>query len=416
MLAPRSTYVVDLKSYFVQLQDTSCDFHSVPRPGVPNHVFTDGSFFKGVVSNLDRAAWAVVNSTTGKSISYGGVPGLLQTIGRAELYGLISATTWAITHSAHVILWTDSAGTCRKAQAVLAGFFTDDVDGDNHDLWVRLADALSSASAGQVEFRWLPSHVDTSLCDSTLEEYLATWNDIVDHHAVQANRQRGAAFETLCKQAEEHYSLWEKRLHHLRHFYLQVAKAQQDQPDVIDLTFEPTDLIERVTQMPLGDVLTVDWQHQLRQQSDFLSMPVEFILFLFPMCIAKEPMHPSFEAISFVELALWSVQNLSMQFPTERAADGQWKFKLISEMLLRPTLAFLVQRIRQGFTCGLKALGLDRFICRHLSRQIAGIAVSVDGLLLSIPTEFAAQLCDISARFFGPKMLRKSADLAKPVY
>lgn len=280
LLAPRSTYVVDLKSYFVQLQDTSCDFHSVPRPGVPNHVFTDGSFFKGVVSNLDRAAWAVVNSTTGKSISYGGVPGLLQTIGRAELYGLISATTWAITHSAHVILWTDSAGTCRKAQAVLAGFFTDDVDGDNHDLWVRLADALSSASAGQVEFRWLPSHVDTSLCDSTLEEYLATWNDIVDHHAVQANRQRGAAFETLCKQAEEHYSLWEKRLHHLRHFYLQVAKAQQDQPDVIDLTFEPTDLIERVTQMPLGDVLTVDWQHQLRQQSDSLSMPVEFIFFV----------------------------------------------------------------------------------------------------------------------------------------
>ena len=96
-----------------------------------------------------------------------------------------------------------------------------------------------------------------------------------------------------------HYSLWEKRLHHLRHFYLQVAKAQQDQPDVIDLTFEPTDLIERVTQMPLGDVLTVDWQHQLRQQSDSLSMPVEFILFLFQMCIAKEPMHPSFEAISF---------------------------------------------------------------------------------------------------------------------
>ena len=25
-------------------------------------------------------------------------------------------------------------------------------------------------------------------------------------------------------------------------------------------------------------------------------------------------------------------------------------------------------------------------------------------------------MCDISARFFGPKMLRKSADLAKPVY
>ena len=198
------------------------------------------------------------------------------------------------------------------------------MDGDNHDLWVRLADALSSASAGQVEFRWLPSHVDTSLCDSTLEEYLATWNDIVDHHAVQANRQRGAAFETLCKQAEEHYSLWEKRLHHLRHFYLQVAKAQQDQPDVIDLTFEPTDLIERVTQMPLGDVLTVDWQHQLRQQSDSLSMPVEFILFCFRCALLRSlcTLHLRLSVLSNWHCGVYKISAYSFRLRELQMASG----------------------------------------------------------------------------------------------
>ena len=49
LLAPRSDYVVPLKTYFMELPDRSCTFLSTPRTGIKNHIFTDGSFFKGVV-------------------------------------------------------------------------------------------------------------------------------------------------------------------------------------------------------------------------------------------------------------------------------------------------------------------------------------------------------------------------------
>ena len=107
-----------LKEYFLGLPDLGRCFHSEPRHGVRNHVFTDGSFFKRVVFNLDRAAWAVVNASTGMTVSCGCVPGLCQTIVRAELWGLISAAEWALRFGTEVLLRTDSASICRKACGV----------------------------------------------------------------------------------------------------------------------------------------------------------------------------------------------------------------------------------------------------------------------------------------------------------
>ena len=84
-------------------------------------------------------------------------------------------------------------------------------------------------------------------------------------------------------------------------------------------------------------------------------------------------------------------------------------------MLLRPTVASLVQKTKLGLTRGLRALGLEVYLCRGLDRRCAGIAIPVDGVLLSLPHELSAQICQISSSFFGPKLLRKAADLAKPM-
>lgn len=124
-------------------------------------------------------------------------------------------------------------------------------------------------------------------------------------------------------------------------------------------------------------------------------------------------MQTKFVAISFVELTLWSVQNLNAQFPVERAKNDQWIFKPPAEMLLKPTVASLTQKVRQGLKTGLKMLGFDNYLCSGLNRQVAGIVIPVDGVLLSIPADVHVEICNISNRFF-PRLLRKAADLAKP--
>ena len=129
-----------------------------------------------------------------------------------------------------------------------------------------------------------------------------------------------------------------------------------------------------------------------------------------------EPDRPNFEAVSFVELALWIVQYFGAQLPTERATDGQWQCKSIFDMLLRPTVAYVTQKTNHGLIRGLQTLGLDRYIV-----IFAGVFPGKLLALLFLLTvccfrypKIVASICHTSAEFFGPKLLRKAADLAKP--
>eukprot|EP00435_Cladocopium_sp_Y103_P053661 s341_g17.t1 len=362
LLVPRSGFATSWKQYFFDLPDLSCVFLSEPRQGIKNQVFTDGSFFQGNVKLTNRAAWAVVNASTGLTISHGPVPGLLQTIGRAELWACISATEWALKYDTDIILWTDSAGTCAHFNRLLTGTVGPTEDA-NEDLWLKLTDLLAHLRDGQLEVRWIPSHVDYALCSDALEEFLAVWNNVVDQQAVATNLQRGTTFDALLTETNEYYTLWTTRLRALRDFYLGVAHSRQDEPDIIDLTEDSDELAERVFSLSLGDALSVDWQHQLRRQSDDLALPVEFVSFLINACVAEEPLQESFVAISFVELTLWIVQTLNAQFPIEKTTAGQWSMRAPADMLLKPTVASLSQKVRSGLKSGLKVLGLEHYLC-----------------------------------------------------
>ena len=196
---------------------------------------------------------------------------------------------------------------------------------------------------------------------------------------------------------------------------MKIAEVKQEEIDTIDLTFEPAQAIQRVSDTSLGDALPVNWQHTLRHSSDALNRPLEFIFYSFSVCVAEEPAQNHFVIISFIELTLWFVQNLKAQFPFEKTTKGSWMYKAVDDLLLKPTLASLPAKLKQCFLYGLKTLGLNDFVCRGVVRHEAGISYPVDGLLLSMSPEIAADICAASAKFFGPRMLRKAADLAKPV-
>eukprot|EP00435_Cladocopium_sp_Y103_P062438 s865_g24.t1 len=331
---------------------------------------------------------------------------------RAELWACISTTEWALKYDTDIILWTDSAGTCSHFNRLMTGSVGPDEDA-NEDLWLKLADLLAHLRDGQIEVRWIPSHVDYALCSDTSEEFLAVWNNVVDQQAVATNLQRGPTFEALLTEANEHYALWTTRLRALRDFYFGVARSRQDEPDIIDLTEDSDELAERVFSLSLGDALSVSWQHQLRRQSDDLALPVEFVSFLINACIAEEPSQASFVAISFVELTLWIAQTLNAQFPIEKTTTGQWSMRAPADMLLKPTVASLSQKVRSGLKSGLKVLGLEHYFCTGLDRRISSIDIPVDGILLSLPAQVQSHISGLTSAFC-PRKLRKAADVAKP--
>ena len=335
---------------------------------------------------------------------------------RAELWGIISAIEWAVKYGVDIILWTDSPGTWRKATGLQNHPELCNLSGDNADLWLRFVETIARPGEGQTDIRWTSSHIDVARCEDDVEEFLAAWNDIADRHALDADSHRGHQFIMLLTQAEGYYQLWQGRLQHLKAFYLKVADVRQDSPEVIDLTAEPAILAHQVADTALGDALQVNWQQLLLQAKDTLNLPIEFVLNLFHLCIMHEPDRPNFEAVSFVELALWIVQYFGAQLPTERATDGQWQCKSIFDMLLRPTVAYVTQKTNHGLIRGLQTLGLDRYIV-----IFAGVFPGKLLALLFLLTvccfrypKIVASICHTSAEFFGPKLLRKAADLAKP--
>ena len=83
------------------------------------------------------------------------------------------------------------------------------------------------------------------------------------------------------------------RIGALRSFYFKVADATKESSEVIDLMDEPDAMIQKVSNKPLGDILPVNWQNQLRTYSESLAQPVELALILFSYCISKEPSLPN---------------------------------------------------------------------------------------------------------------------------
>ena len=146
------------------------------------------NFFQKKPQLTSTAAWALVNATTGLHTGYGYVPGLVQSISRAEQYGILAAACWCLRYQVQVFVWCDSSSTVKGVLAILRGDWTAITSSaENHDLWQRLCNILEQIPHGHFQGAWTPSHLDPTECSTSLEEWRATWNDIADASAVVVN-------------------------------------------------------------------------------------------------------------------------------------------------------------------------------------------------------------------------------------
>ena len=90
---------------------------------------------------LQHAAWGVLDATAGEVVATGHVPGITQTIDRAELMALLAALTWGAFSAVELCLWSDSQSTIHVAEHIQK--FDEIPEGaSNHDLWHLVQQAL----------------------------------------------------------------------------------------------------------------------------------------------------------------------------------------------------------------------------------------------------------------------------------
>ena len=305
LLAPRAPFHFDLKNYFASVPDASEVFLSVPRQGVVNHIFTDGSCFRGATSNLDVAAWASVNASSNQIISVGHVPGLGQSIGRAEIWALVSSMRWLCAFRASAITWVDSAYVVRRAKFLLDHpNYAIPLSWENHDLWICFRLLVINFMNSMLRSDGRLPMFDGTLCENAYEEYLAAWNDVADGIAVTVNQHRGRTARDLLTEAAGYYETWTHRLKALRQFYLQVAEERLEEPPCIDLTEDTEAWSTIVEDTALSEALPVNWRFLFSTAEPFRRSPPEFVFSLIEYCFSIESQGTGFEAISFVELVL----------------------------------------------------------------------------------------------------------------
>ena len=417
LLMPRSPFALDVKDYFQHLPDDSDCFWSSPMPGT-NHLFSDGSHFRNECPGLQTSAWALVNATSGAMVGFGPVPGLLQTIGRAELWGIIACLKWTLAHHCDTVLWCDSGTSVSGVQAMMEGEWTHlQPTTDNHDLWQSVRVLLDQLEQGSFSIRWTASHIDVTLCANDLEEWLAIWNDVADQHAVMANSSRSRSFLLLREKASQHFKLWRSRLHSLRDFYNGVANMPKSDDIMVDLTLEDEteELAAQFSNTSLSDALPINWQHLLQMDDQVSRLHFPFLLNLFEAVFSLEGDTAHFTTVSFVEITLWLVQDVGCRFPFRHATTRVWEFKTIHELFLRPTLASLTHLVRQAFTVCLKCLGLEFFLKQHFQKRDAGIRMPVDGLVLRCTHAQCSRFVDLVQQFTSHRSIRKAADIARPI-
>ena len=112
-------------------------------------VFTDGTAVHPGEPVIRLAAWAVIvvvapGSTQAHCVPSGPLPGLVQTVHRAEIMALIAALRYAVWVAKAPRIWIDNQSVQRKAQSICERLWAPTPNSRDSDLWQVVAALVGS--------------------------------------------------------------------------------------------------------------------------------------------------------------------------------------------------------------------------------------------------------------------------------
>ena len=138
------------------------------------------------------ASWGIVSATTGDVVALGHLPGVTQTIDRAELTALVSTMLWTI--GADLCAWSDSLSNINIAEYIQ----NDGCDSfPCGELWPLAAVSWSAPTTRRLQ-HWVS--LDSITCQLTVKRAtrlslgVFKWNNIVDELVSKWNINRPLGF------------------------------------------------------------------------------------------------------------------------------------------------------------------------------------------------------------------------------
>ena len=404
-----------------QLTERPAAWHLCPNSYEVQHIFTDGSCCFPQKPWLSLASWSCVLTNVGLLLASGPLPGIVQTIDRAELWAALEAMAWARSFQVKACLWTDSSYV-KDGMGYLLRHFTVPCQWKNKDLWDRALQLLVS-SEGLFEFRKVAAHQVLDPHQPWAQQWIAHWNDIADKAAKRAltlglPEDLRAAHTAYV--AQFHVNLnaskrFQAFLLDLAIWSLDGSSCAEPEPDD-ELIFD-FGIASEVAEV-ISDALPLDLHTALERHVFFSAFGVETVnTFLVFLCKLEQEADCMFD-VTMLELFLAFVQTTKCTLPVQISLQGAHVWRnpehIRAGELLGTTLASQLKVFSLMFAEVETFLGVE-FSRSKAARPSCGVLKSLEAVKIAWPLEMAHLAHRTQASFFARRPLRSCADLARPL-
>ena len=221
------------------IPDQTADFMH-PHQESFKDAFTDGTGIDPTQPHSRLVAWGwVIGCTESQQffpMACGGVPGSLQTIGRAELVAVLSVLKYVCAARCPLRVWIDNQYILDKVQQLHKQIIDLEPMQPDHDLWEGVQFCLQQINQ-EISFHKVCSHQIHSKLDA-IDQWICSGNDSADQLAQMALETLPFEVRHLQKQMSEQVQFRQQVSDHLiqhiirvgNHFTQQRPVAQSDRP------------------------------------------------------------------------------------------------------------------------------------------------------------------------------------------
>ena len=215
------------------------DCHDVPV-SLPDtlHLFVDGGCSDPQTPRLRLATWGVTLALLPDPVFFpvaaGGVPGIIQTSLRAEIYAGLAALKFALKVHRPLYIWTDNTVFRRMQEFLQPDAKRPKRKNTNHDLWDSLFSLLTNAHRRQLfqQVGKVCSHQDLQLFTDPIDRWIIQGNQSVDELVHQARLALPASTIQTCSCLKEAFTFRKSVCDHLHGLITaigQIAVREKDE-------------------------------------------------------------------------------------------------------------------------------------------------------------------------------------------
>ena len=247
------------KQLLYTIPDTTCDFHWAPETDSTLDVFPDGTGVdpRWPESRLVAWAWCAAVSTGCSHfipVADGGIPGLHQTVVRAEAMAVLSILRFARKHTQNIRIWSDNDLVVTRFNKIQQGKVVVDSSTSDDDIWgpiqlILMQGSFVVTAHKVVSHQKLDNvmHVDRWICEG---------NNCADRHANRAIRNLPAAVCAMQQVVSKTCSLYRRAHRELVDHFVRVGDMSIQQP--VARMSKPADA-EECGAGPTAEVLDVGY-------------------------------------------------------------------------------------------------------------------------------------------------------------